>query len=159
MEHPGSVDGLLVLGASVPDSVPVLESRRGRGSATVVWGGTLPPLRVAALRAAGASAYVSMLEAPDEVVRVVAQVLVGEEVAWPEVPPPMSALTRAEVRAALGYLETWSDLSRAEVAARLGLSDATLKAHIANIRGKTGHEGTATREGLRRTLVLRGWLV
>lgn len=155
---PIAVDALLVLGASVPDGVDVLESRRGRGRATVVWGGTEPPLRVAALRAAGAAAYVSMLASPGEVARVVGLVLAGEGVPWPEAPPPMSALTRAEARVARAYLVTWADLPRAAVADRLGLSEATLKAHVANIRGKAGHEGTATRDGLRLVLTVRGWL-
>lgn len=158
VSDPDGIDGLLVLGASVPECVPVLESRRGGVGATVVWGGTLPPLRVAALRAAGAAAYLSMLTAPRDVARVVERVLVGEAPPWPEAPPPMSSLTRAEAAVARAYLVTWSDLPRAEVALRLGLSESTLKAHVANIRGKTGHEGTATREGLRLVLTVRGWL-
>lgn len=158
VSHPEPVAGLLVIGASVPDVVGLLVRRRDEGRDTIVWGGTLPPPRIAALRSAGCAAYVSMLQPPAEVARVVGQVLAGEAVAWPAPPLPMPALTAREMTVAHAYLVGWADHSRAEVAAELGLSEQTLKVHIANIRGKTGHEGTATREGLHRALVLYGWL-
>lgn len=156
---PSTVGGLLVAGAVDPKGVELLQDRRQAGRPTIVWGGTLPPPRVAILRASGATAYVSSLATPAEVARVVRLVLSGGEPAWPEPPSPMSSLTPREREVAEAYLVAGADLTRSQVARDLGVSDRTLKVHIANIRGKTGHEGTATREGLRQALTFRGWLV
>ncbi|MGO1167460.1 MAG: LuxR C-terminal-related transcriptional regulator [Janibacter sp.] len=155
---PAPVAGLLVLGASAPGVMELLARRRAEGRSTVIWGGTLPPARVATLRSSGCAAYVSMLQSPTELARIVGQVLRGERVAWPAEPPRMATLTAREEVVARGYLVGSAELSRAEVAAELGLSERTLKVHIANIRAKAGHEGTATREGLHRALALHGWL-
>lgn len=70
----------------------------------------------------------------------------------------MSSLTPREREAAEAYLVAGAERTRAEVAREMGISERTLKVHIANIRDKTGHEGTATREGLRQALAFRGWL-
>ncbi|MGE9783047.1 LuxR C-terminal-related transcriptional regulator [Janibacter sp. G368] len=150
--------GLLVGGALLPDLTDLLERRRSAGLATVVWGGVLPSPRVAALRQAGAAAYVSMLEPPQQVVDVVRRVLAGQPVPWPQPPEAMVRLTEREQEVARAYLADWSDHPRAEVARRLGISERTLKVHIANIRAKAGHRGTETREGLRRALVVSEWL-
>lgn len=152
------VDGLLVGGALLPDLMDLLEERRAKGRPTVVWGGVLPSPRVEALRRAGAAAYLSMLRPPHEVVDVVRRVLAGQPVPWPAPPEAMVRLTPTEQRVARAYLVDWSDHPRAEVARRLGISERTLKVHIANIRAKAGHRGTETREGLHRALVVSEWL-
>ena len=158
VEDPAPVDGLLVAGAVDPDGVELLQGRRQAGRRTIVWGGTLPPPRVAILRASGAAAYVSSLATPAELADTVRLLLSGGEASWPEPPSPMSSLTPREREAAAAYLVTGADLTRAGVAQRMGISERTLKVHIANIRDKTGHAGTATREGLRHELTDRGWL-
>ncbi len=158
VDDPSAVEGLLVAGAVDPAGVELLQGRRLAGRPTIVWGGTLPPPRIATLRASGAAGYVSSLAPPTEVARVVRLVLVGGEPSWPEPASPMSSLTPRERDVADAYLVTGAELSRAQVAERMGISERTLKVHVANIRDKTGHEGTATREGLRQALAFRGWL-
>lgn len=158
VEEPVTVTGLLVAGAVDPNGTELLESRRLAGRSTIVWGGTLPPPRVAILRASGAAAYLSSLAPPAEVARVVRLVRAGEDPPWPDAPLPMSSLTPREREVAVAYLVTGADLTRARVAQEMGISERTLKVHVANIRNKTGHEGTAAREGLRQALAFRGWL-
>lgn len=68
------------------------------------------------------------------------------------------ALTRAELRAMTAYLVTQATCSRAEVAANLGISERTLKAHVANVRAKVDSAQAGTRLGLRRELQGRGLL-
>lgn len=155
---PVAYEGLLVAMAVLQEDLPVLEARERAGRPTVVWGGTLPVPRVAQLREAGAAAYVPMLQPPRELVAVVSAVLGGEEVPWEAGPGPMSALTSREQGVARAYLVEHGDRARSEVADLLGITDRTLKVHIANIRAKAGHRGTHTREGLRRALTVRGWL-
>ncbi|WP_435202628.1 LuxR C-terminal-related transcriptional regulator [Janibacter sp. GS2] len=158
VRDPRAAEALLVVGLPVADMGRLLRSRRSEERATIVWGGTLPLPRIAALREAGCAGYVSMLQSPGELARVVRQVIVGADAVWPDPLPHGPPLTSRELEVAQAYLVRWADRPRAEVAARLGVSDRTLKVHIANIRAKSGHEGTATREGLRRALVLQGRL-
>lgn len=158
VDEGGDVDGLLVAGVLLPDLPDLLDHRRAKGRPTVVWGGVLPSPRVAAVRAAGAAAYVSMLRPPHEVVDVVRRVLAGQPVPWPAPPEAIVRLTPTEQGVARAYLVEWSDHPRAEVARRLGISERTLKSHVANIRAKAGHRGTETREGLHRALVVSEWL-
>lgn len=158
VSDPGAQPGLLVAEAVLVEDLMMLERRTRAGGQTIVWGGTLPVPRIAALREAGAAAYVPMLQTPRELVEVVARVQAGEDVTWTEWAGPASALTERERSVAHAYLVEWADETRAEVAARIGISDRTLKVHVANIRAKTGHRGTHTREGLRRSLTVRGWL-
>lgn len=157
-DDPVAARGLLVAGAALHDHTTLLEHRRRGGRSTIIWGGTLPVPRVDALREAGAAAYVTMLQPAGEVVDVVQRVLAGQEVPWPQGPGPLSSLTPREHEVAVAYLERWADHPRSEVASLLGISERTLKVHIANIRAKAGHRGTATREGLHRTLIVREWL-
>lgn len=158
VEDPVAVTGLLVAGAVDPNGTELLERRRRAGRVTIVWGGTLPPPRIATLRASGAAAYLSALDSPTEVAAVVRLVLAGGAPSWPDSPSPMSSLTPREREVAEAYLVTAADRTRAQVSESVGISERTLKVHIANIRDKTGHEGTATREGLRQALTFRGWL-
>ncbi|MDN5717713.1 MAG: LuxR C-terminal-related transcriptional regulator [Janibacter sp.] len=150
--------GLLVAELVGRDDLHLVEARRREGLPTVVWGGTLPAPRVAALRDAGASAYVTLLHSPRELVAVVRQVQDGQRVAWPGAAVPAEVLTGREREVAQAYLVQWADRTRAEVATRLGMSERTLKVHVANIWAKAGHRGTATRDGLLRTLTVRGWI-
>lgn len=158
-DEPVGAEGLLVADAVAPDLPTVLGHRRRDGRATVVWGGTLPIPRVVALREAGADAYVPMLWSPAQVEGVVSHVLAGGQMPWPEYNGTQVSLTRREREVAEAYLVTWPDATQTEVAANLSISVHTLKVHLANIRAKTGHRGTSTREGLRRHLMVRGWLV
>lgn len=158
VDTPVDAPGLLLMSAMLPEHEEVLEARRAVGRETIVWGGTLPVPRIASLRASGAAAYVTMLQAPRELADVVQRVLAGEPVAWVETPDIEGVLTSRERAVAEAYLVTGADHTRAEVAADLGISERTLKVHVANIRAKIGHRGTETREGLRRSLTVRGWL-
>lgn len=158
VEDPAGVAGLLVAGAVDPGGTGLLEERRRAGRVTIVWGGTLPPPRIATLRASGAAAYLSALASPPEVAETVRLVLAGEAPPWPDSPRPMSSLTPREREVSEAYLVSGAEHTRAQVAEHMGISERTLKVHIANIRLKTGHEGTATREGLRQALTSRGWL-
>lgn len=158
VDEPLTPAGLLVAGAVGPDHGTVVGERRRRGRPTIVWGGTLPSPRVAALRAAGAAGYVSMLASPGDLADVVRDALAGRPFAWLDAGERATPLTPREVEVARAYLVDGAELPRAEVAARMGISERTLKVHVANLRLKAGHAGTATREGLRRTLVVAGWL-
>lgn len=152
--HPG----LLVAEAVLVEDLDMVQQRALAGCQTIVWGGTLPVPRIAALRGAGAAAYVPMLATQRELADVVARVVAGEDIDWVQWSPPAQVLTPREHAAASAYLVDRAEQTRAEVAAALGISDRTLKVHIANIRAKAGHRDTHTREGLRRSLTVRGWL-
>lgn len=158
VDDPVAAAGLLVASAVSADHGLLVSERARAGRATIVWGGTLPPPRIAALRDAGALAYVSMLHAPSELVAVVSEVLSGEDVPWTDAAGPLPTLTEREQGVARAYLVDHADRTRAQVAQILGISDRTLKVHIANIRTKAGHRGTHTREGLRRALTVRAWM-
>ncbi|WP_114202819.1 helix-turn-helix transcriptional regulator [Janibacter anophelis] len=158
VDDPVATAGLLVAELVGAGDLDVLEARRRGDRPTVVWGGTLPEPRVAALRDAGAAAYVSGLHAPRDLASVVRQVQEGQRVGWSGAAVPVEVLTSREREVAQAYLVQWADRTRAEVATRLGMSERTLKVHIANIRAKAGHRGTATRDGLLRTLTVRGWI-
>lgn len=155
---PDETKGVLLASVDAPDLTQVLGCRAGAGEATVVWGGSLPAAKVLALREAGASAWVSALALPRELAAVIERVREGQDVEWPPQDAASVSLTSREHEVAVAYLVTQADRARAEVAQSLGISDRTLKAHIARIRDKVGHEGTATREGLRYRLAGQGWL-
>lgn len=155
---PEVVTGVLVVGAEAPGVLTLVRRRARLGRETIVWGGTLAQSRTEALRKAGASAYVSALALPGELVEAVRQVRDGGRVAWPAPSVSAAALTPREREVALAYVVTGAGRSRAQVAAQLGISERTVKVHVARIRDKAGHEGTATREGLRHELTIRGWI-
>ena len=73
------------------------------------------------------------------------------------VPMPAAELDALELAAMRAAVEA-CDGNVAKAARRLGISERTLKAHVANIRAKAGHRGTETREGLHRALVVSEWL-
>lgn len=158
VDDPWSHPGVLVAEAVLSDDVALVAQRAEGEHPTVVWGGTLPAPRVATLRAAGAAAYVPMLEHPLELVGVVTDVVAGVAVVWGESRLPKAILTARERAVARAYLVEHAEWGRSQVAQHLGMSENTLKVHIANIRSKAGHRGTHTREGLRRALIVRGEL-
>jgi len=148
---------LLVAGAAAPDLIRVLQRRRAAGRETVVWGGTLSAPRVTALRSAGASAYLSALCRPGELVATVRRVRGGHST--PEAPHVAGTrLTAREHEVVRAYLVTGADRTRREVAADLGISERTLKAHIANVRERVATADAGTREGLRHALRAHGLL-
>lgn len=123
----------------------------------VVWGGYLHPTSVQDLVRRGADAYVSVIGSRDQLIDAVRTVRVG--MSWlPALPPEApEGLTNAEARALRAYLVDYPAESRREVAQRLGISESTLKAHLANVRARLD-EACASRLSLRRTVVARGWL-
>lgn len=153
---PDAASGVLLASVDAPELGEVLRRRARAGDETMVWGGTLPATKILALREAGASAYISALALPREIAEVLRQVHEGEDVGWPHGDGASVVLTDREQEVAVAYLVTHADRTRAEVARSLGISDRTLKVHIARIRDKAGHEGTATRDGLRHRLAGRG---
>lgn len=158
VDDPWTHPGVLVAEAVMPEDVALVAQRAKGEHPTIVWGGTLPVPKVAALRSVGAAAYVPMLEHPRELAGVVTDVVAGVSVAWGESRLPKSGLTPRERTVARAYLVEHAEWGRSQVAKHLGMSENTLKVHIANIRTKAGHRGTHTREGLRRALIVRGEL-
>ena len=149
---------LLVAGAAAPDLTRVLQRRRAAGRETVVWGGTLSGPRVDALRSAGTSAYLSALCRPEELVAEVRRVRGGDS---PPAAPREAGprLTARELEVARAYLVTGADRTRRQVAADLGISERTLKAHLANIRARVATVDAGTREGLRHALRSHGLIL
>lgn len=123
----------------------------------VVWGGYLHPTSVQDLVRRGADAYVSVIGSRDQLIDAVRTVRLG--MSWlPALPPEApDGLTTAEARALRAYLVDYPAESRRQVALRLGISESTLKAHLANVRGRLD-EACASRLSLRRTVIARGWL-
>lgn len=123
----------------------------------VVWGGYLHPTSVQDLVRRGADAYVSVIGSRDQLVDAVRTVRVG--MSWlPALPHEApDGLTAGEARALRAYLVEYPALSRREVAQRLGISELTLKAHVANVRGRLD-ESCGSRLSLRRAVIARGWL-
>lgn len=123
----------------------------------VVWGGYLHPTSVQDLVRRGADAYVSVIGSQDQLIDAVRTVRFG--MSWlPALPPEApEGLTTAEARALRAYLVDYPAESRRQVALRLGISESTLKAHLANVRSRLD-EACASRRSLRRTLIARGWL-
>lgn len=156
--NPLAAAGVLVADVETPDLETVLRSRRDIGARTVVWGGTLSGARARRLRDAGASAYVSALAAPRDLALTVRRVRDGDPVAWEPSAGPPAGLTPREREVAMAYLVTEAERTRAEVAHGLGISERTLKVHVARIRHAVGHVNAATREGLRYEITRRGWL-
>lgn len=123
----------------------------------VVWGGYLHPTSVQDLVRRGADAYVSVIGSRDQLVDAVRTVRAG--MSWlPALAQEASeGLTAGEARVLRAYLLDYPAESRREVAQRLGISESTLKAHLANVRGRLD-ESCGSRLSLRRTVIARGWL-
>lgn len=123
----------------------------------VVWGGYLHPSSVRDLVRRGVGGYVSVIGSQQQLLDAVRAVHAGRT--WlPALPErDESGLTPGQLRALTAYLVRYPTLRRAEVAALLGISESTLKAHVANVRARLP-EPTGSRAGLRRVLLARGWL-
>ncbi|NNG39640.1 response regulator transcription factor [Flexivirga sp. ID2601S] len=122
----------------------------------LVWGGYLHQEQVRLLAADGARGYLSVISKRDQLVRAVLTLAAGERY-FPQL-DQLSAvrLTKAEDRVLRAYLLEMPDMTRADVAAALGLSDRTVKAHVANARGKVAGQ-VGSRGALLRALQAHGW--
>jgi DNA-binding CsgD family transcriptional regulator len=179
---------LVVLDALSPAAEDVLALTRRRAVPVVVWGGmgTQWEDRVERRRLAGEIGVVrlSSLARRPELVAVVrllldppsrgpfpvaperdalraAEAVADRSVTTPRrtaVPPTQVRLTATELRVVRAYLVSGATKPRAEVAAILGMSERTLKVHLANVRRKVGSAQASTRLGLRRELQGRGLL-
>lgn len=136
------------------DDATVREIVRSRP--TVAWGGYLHTGTVAGLVDAGMRGYVSVIGARRDLVSAVIRVASGE-LSLPQIDPTVVRLTPAERRVCQAYLVDLADSSRASVAAELGISERTLKVHLANVRAKI-NSSAANRVELARHLRARGML-
>lgn len=123
----------------------------------VVWGGYLHPTGLQELVRRGADGYVSIIGSRDQLGEAVRAVHSGRS--WlPTLPSQVpDGLTPAQSRVVRAYLIDQPRASRRQVADRLGLREATVKAHLANVRSRLD-EPCASRISLRRALIARGWL-
>ncbi len=125
-------------------------------ASVLVWGGYLHSEQVRQLAAEGASGYLSVISKRDQLVRAVMAVAARERY-FPELDEVAAVrLTKAEDRVLQAYLIDMADMTRADVATALGLSDRTVKAHLANARGKVAGQ-VGSRGALLRALQARGW--
>lgn len=127
-----------------------------RSRPTVAWGGYLHTGTVSELVEAGLRGYVSVIGAPQDLVVAAIRVASGE-LSLPELSASVVRLTPAERRVCRAYLVDLAEAPRALVAAELGISERTLKAHLANIRAKV-NSSAANRVELARQLRARGML-
>ncbi|RNI24211.1 LuxR C-terminal-related transcriptional regulator [Flexivirga caeni] len=126
------------------------------GRATLAWGGYLHSGAVAALVETGLRGYVSVIALERELALAAMRVAAGVA-ALPSLDTTSVRLTPAELRACQAYLVDGADAPRALVAAELGISERTLKVHLANVRAKVGSTA-ANRVELARELRARGIL-
>ncbi|PWJ24758.1 DNA-binding NarL/FixJ family response regulator [Branchiibius hedensis] len=134
-----------------------LDSAVDRQLPVVVWGGYLHPTNVQELVRRGVQAYVSVIGSRDQLVDAVRTA--GGGMSWLPALEPGTAesLTGGEARVLRAYLLDYPSDSRLAVAQRLQISEATLKAHLANVRRRL-EEPCGSRISLRRAVVARGWL-
>ncbi|WP_446664187.1 LuxR C-terminal-related transcriptional regulator [Flexivirga sp. B27] len=124
---------------------------------TLAWGGYLHGGAVAELVDAGLRGYVSVIGSQRDLVVAAARVAAGE--LWlPELESKTIRLTPAEQRVCRAYLVELADVPRSLVAAELGISERTLKVHLANVRAKV-NSTAANRVELARHLRARGALL
>lgn len=123
---------------------------------TVAWGGYLHTGTVAELVQAGLRGYVSVIGAQRDLVVAAVRVASGD-LSLPELAASPVRLTPAEQRVCRAYLVEHADAPRAQVAAQLGISERTLKVHLANVRAKVDSTA-ANRVELARQLHARGML-
>lgn len=124
---------------------------------TVAWGGYLHSGTVSELVDAGLRGYVSVIGAQQDLVAAAIRVASGE-FSLPELNAAVIRLTPAEHRVCQAYLVQLADAPRALVAAELGISERTLKVHLANVRAKV-NSSAANRVELARQLRARGLLI
>lgn len=153
-----AIGHVVIIDRLTEDFDEYLSAASVRGLTMVVWGGYLHRSSVQALVRDGIAAYVSVIGSIDQLHDAVRTVRAG--FSWlPALSTESPAgLSTAERRALTAYLLDYPSLGRAEVARLLGLSEATLKAHLANVRAQLD-DNCSSRAGLRRALVARGWLV
>ena len=156
-ETADAADHVIVIDRLTDDFEAYLAGARAGQLPVVVWGGYLHPTGVQELVRRGVAGYVSGIGSRDQLVDAVRTVRLG--MSWlPALPAETSSgLTRGEARALRAYLIDYPRESRRQVAARLGISESTLKAHLANVRGRLD-DSSASRPSLRRALLARGWL-
>ena len=123
---------------------------------TVAWGGYLHTGAVAQLVDIGLRGYISVIGSQRDLVIAAVRVASGE-VSLPELDSSVVRLTPAEQRVCRAYLVDRADIPRAQVAAELGISERTLKVHLANVRAKV-NSTAANRVELARQLRARGVL-
>lgn len=123
---------------------------------TVAWGGYLHAGAVTELVALGLHGYVSVIGTRRELVVAAVRVASGQ-LSLPELSSAAVRLTPAEQRVCQAYLVDHADVPRALVAAELGISERTLKVHLANVRAKVS-DSAANRVELARQLRARGIL-
>lgn len=131
--------------------------RIARSRPTVAWGGYLHTGTVAELVDAGLRGYVSVIGSQHDLV-VAALRVAGGERSLPALDAAALRLTPAEQRVCQAYLVEHADAPRAAVAAELGISERTLKVHLANVRAKV-NSSAANRVELARQLRARGMLI
>lgn len=148
---------VVVIDRLTADFDQYLSAAFARRLPVVVWGGYLHPSSVQALVRRGVDAYVSVIGSGDQLLDAVRTVRAG--MSWlPALPPETDeGLTPGELRALSAYLLDHPTLPREAVARLLGISESTLKAHVANVRGRLD-DNCGSRAGLRRALIARGWL-
>lgn len=127
-----------------------------RAAPAIVWGGYLHGRQVRTLAERGASGYLSVISLPAQLHAAIQTVAAGG-CYFPELGPvEQIRLTPAEDRVLRAYLIDLPGHRRADVAAALGLSDRTVKVHIANVRSRLPGPATS-RATLLRVLRAHGW--
>lgn len=127
-----------------------------RVAPTIVWGGYLHRTQARALAEQGASGYLSVISLPAQLHAAIEMVAGGGRY-FPDLGTADEIrLTPAEDRVMRAYLIDLAAMRRADVAAALGLSDRTVKAHIANVRSRLPVRASS-RATLLRVLRAHGW--
>lgn len=149
---PGPADVLVVDVEVLDEILP-----RVAGHVPVVaWGGYLHARVVAALRSTGVGFYVSTLARPEQVADAVRRAVDGSPTGAPPEGSGVPRLTPRQAEVLRAYVDVHRDRPRSEVAARLGISERTLKVHLAAVRVELGGADVSTRAGLRRAAVSLG---
>jgi len=144
-----------VLGVGLPDLAQRVAELRCVAP-IIVWGGYLHRTQARLLAEQGASGYLSVISLPAQLHAAIEMVAGGGRY-FPDLGEVDEVrLTPAEDRVMRAYLIDLAAHRRADVAAALGLSDRTVKAHIANVRARLPVRA-ASRATLLRVLRAHGW--
>jgi DNA-binding NarL/FixJ family response regulator len=123
---------------------------------TIVWGGYLHSTQARELANHGAAGYLSVISLPAHLHAAI-EMAAGGGRYFPDLgAPDQIRLTPAEDRVMRAYLIDLSTQRRSDVALALGLSDRTVKAHIANVRSRLPVRAPS-RATLLRVLRAHGW--
>lgn len=152
--HDGSMADVYVVDVETAGGPPRLEAAP---APVVLWGGYLHDRRVEELRALGVTYYVSTLATPEQVARAVTMASQGSGTGSPTSSRGRD-LTPRQLDVLRAYVDTYRDRSRREVAERLGISERTLKVHLAAVRAALVGEPVSNRAALRRAAAARGLL-